>query len=112
MIVVEGYKSVWRLHDWGYDNAVALMGSSLSDEQAKLLLKMELPILVAGDNDKAGIKLQQEAVSKLSKFTPVEQFPIEKVAKNTSDSIAEIRKEDFEYWKNKIMQKYPSRTLF
>lgn len=112
MIVVEGYKSVWRLHDWGYDNVVALMGASLSDEQAKLLLKMELPILVAGDNDKAGMKLQQEVIHKLSKFTPVEQFPIKKIAKNTSDSIAEVRKEDFEYWIKKLMQKYPCRTLF
>ena len=103
IIVVEGYKSIWRLHDWGYDNAVALMGAHLSDRQTQLLLQLDLPILVSGDNDKAGKSLQREVVSKLSKYTPVEQFPIEKVAKHESDSIAEIKKEDFEYWTQKLM---------
>lgn len=112
IIVVEGYKSIWRLHDWGFDNAVALMGASLSDEQAQLLLKLDLPILVSGDNDKAGRRLQHEVISKLSKYTPVEQFPIEKVAKHESDSIAEIKKGEFEHWANKLMGKYPSKILF
>ena len=112
IIVVEGYKSIWRLHNWGYDNAVALMGAHLSDRQAQLLLQLDLPILVSGDNDKAGKSLQREVISKLSKYTPVEQFPIEKVAKHKSDSIAEIKKEDFEYWTKKLMGKYPSRILF
>lgn len=112
IIVVEGYKSIWRLHNWGYDNAVALMGAHLSDRQTQLLLQLDLPILVSGDNDKAGKSLQREVVSKLSKYTPVEQFPIEKVTKHESDSIAEIKKEDFEYWTQKLMGKYPSRILF
>lgn len=112
IIVVEGYKSIWRLHNWGYDNAVALMGAHLSDRQTQLLLQLDLPILVSGDNDKAGKSLQREVVSKLSKYTPVEQFPIEKVAKHASDSIAEIKKEDFEHWTTKLMGKYPSRILF
>lgn len=112
IIVVEGYKSIWRLHNWGYDNAVALMGAHLSDRQAQLLLQLDLPILVSGDNDKAGKNLQREVISKLSKYTPVEQFPIEKVAKYESDSIAEIKKEDFEHWTKKLMGKYPSRILF
>lgn len=112
IIVVEGYKSVWRLHQWGYDNSVALMGASLSDEQARLILGFDLPILVSGDNDKAGKKLEKEVLNKLSKFTPIEIFPIEKVAKNEKDSIAEIKKEDFNYWKTKIMGKYPSKILF
>lgn len=112
IIVVEGYKSIWRLHNWGYDNAVALMGAHLSDRQAQLLLQLDLPILVSGDNDKAGQSLQREVVSKLSKYTPVEQFPIGKVAKHESDSIAEIKKEEFEHWTKKLMGKYPSRILF
>lgn len=112
MIVVEGYKSIWRLHDWGFDNAVALMGAHLSDRQAQLLLHLDVPILVSGDNDQAGKNLQKEVVAKLSKYVPVEQFPIEKVAKNESDSIAEIKKEDFAHWANKLMGKYPSKILF
>lgn len=112
MIVVEGYKSIWRLHDWGFDNALALMGASLSNEQEKMLLKLDLPILISGDNDKAGERLQREVVSKLSKYTPVEQFPIEKIAKHESDSIAEIKKGEFEYWTKKLMGKYPSKMLF
>lgn len=112
IIVVEGYKSVWRLHDWGFDNAVAIMGASLSDEQAKLLLQFNLPIVISGDNDKAGKRLQQEVTKRLSKYTPIEQFPIEKITEHESDSIAEVKKGAFEHWINKITNKYPSKILF
>ncbi|MBU5669611.1 toprim domain-containing protein [Peptoniphilus sp. MSJ-1] len=112
LIVVEGYKSIWRLHEWGYDNAVALMGASLGDKQLKLLLKFNLPILISGDNDKAGKNLQREVVGKLSRYTPVEEFPIEKITSKENDSIAEIKKGDFEEWTKKIMGKYPKKILF
>lgn len=112
MIVVEGYKSVWRLHSWGYDNAVAVMGATLSNTQKRLLIDFDLPILVAGDNDSAGEKLSRIVQKELKHFVPVEVFPIAKASKNKKDSIAEIKKGDFEYWSKKLMQKYPKKMLF
>ena len=37
LIVVEGFKSVWRLHDYGIKNVVASMGSKITQGQQKLL---------------------------------------------------------------------------
>ena len=69
--VVEGFKSVWRLHQWGIDNVVATMGSALSEDQVLLLLKMNAKIITCGDNDKAGKKLNQDVVDKTKKYADV-----------------------------------------
>ena len=37
LIVVEGFKSVWRLYDYGIKNVVGIMGSKLTQGQQKLL---------------------------------------------------------------------------
>jgi DNA primase len=39
LIVVEGFPSVWWLHQNGYTSVVGLMGSSCSNEQADLIVK-------------------------------------------------------------------------
>jgi DNA primase len=39
LIVVEGFPSVWWLHQNGYTSVVGLMGSSCSKEQADLIVK-------------------------------------------------------------------------
>jgi DNA primase len=43
LVVVEGFPSVWHLHGAGFENAVALMGNSCSDEQALLICKLVSP---------------------------------------------------------------------
>lgn len=96
--VVEGYKSVWRLYQWGYPNAVALMGASMKREQRILLLKLNARLVLCGDNDKAGKNLNHTSYGFLKNFTDVNIFPIEKTKANNKDSIAEITKEDFEQW--------------
>lgn len=56
LIVVEGQKSVWRLHQHGVYNAVATMGSEITRGQRQLLYRYALKgIVVFYDNDKAGI---------------------------------------------------------
>ena len=105
LIVVEGYKSVWRLYQWGFKNVVALMGASLKKEQKLLLLKQDLPIIVSGDNDKAGKILEEQCKRELSKFCPIRIFPIEEYAKNKKDSIAEIKREEFLSWIKKTSKK-------
>jgi len=37
LVVVEGFKSVWRLYDYGIKNVVCIMGSKLTQGQQKLL---------------------------------------------------------------------------
>jgi len=54
LILVEGFFSVFRLHQAGFPNTVALMGSSLSQAQAGLLLALNRTLVICLDGDQAG----------------------------------------------------------
>lgn len=57
LIIVEGQKSVWRLHEYGIKNVVASFGAYLSNGQMNLLYKYALNgIVVFYDNDAAGVQ--------------------------------------------------------
>lgn len=56
VVVVEGFKSVWRLKQYGIDNVVAVMGSEITQGQRNLLLTHALNgITIMFDNDVAGV---------------------------------------------------------
>ena len=56
LIVVEGFKSVWRLHDYGIKNVVSCMGSEISQGQRNLLCSHALNgAVIFFDNDAAGV---------------------------------------------------------
>lgn len=56
IIVVEGFKSVWRLHSYGIPNVVAIMGNKITPGQQNLLCSYALKgVVVMFDCDKAGI---------------------------------------------------------
>jgi DNA primase len=54
LIVVEGFASTWWLHEFGFWNTVALMGSSCSDEQADLIAAIAARVWILSDGDDAG----------------------------------------------------------
>jgi DNA primase len=57
LIVVEGFKSVWRLHDYGIKNVVAAMGSKITQGQQKLLFSNALHgAIIFFDCDVAGVE--------------------------------------------------------
>lgn len=57
LILVEGFKSVWRLHEYGIKNVVAVMGSNVTPGQQMLLLTYAINgTVIFFDNDTAGIK--------------------------------------------------------
>ncbi len=90
VILVEGFKSVMKLHEFGYKNSVACMGSSIDDKQMKLLLKLGVIIVVCGDNDKAGKLLNQKVYNMCYKFTKVIKLPMSKYTEKEADSIADL----------------------
>ncbi len=55
-VVVEGYMDVIAAHQRGIKNVVASMGTALTREQIKLLMRYTEEIVVAYDADAAGIK--------------------------------------------------------
>ena len=54
LIIVEGFKACIWLLQHGYRNVVALMGSSMSQKQKQLLLRVDAEILLFLDNNSAG----------------------------------------------------------
>lgn len=97
VIVVEGFKSVWRLFQWDIRNTVAVMGASLCEEQRKLLLKLNCKILVCGDKDEAGRLLNKDVVEKCSKFSNVEILDMNLLDIPEKSAIHDISKEQFLY---------------
>jgi DNA primase len=77
LVVVEGPFSVFRLAQAGIRSAVAIFGSSLSDEQADLLATNGRRIVLMFDGDEAGQSGMRLAAAKLIRrtFLRVIQLP-------------------------------------
>lgn len=70
LILVESFFSVWKLHQAGITRVVSLMGSSLSDEQARLVIDFvgsSGQILLAFDNDEDGQRCTDDCLVKLGR---------------------------------------------
>lgn len=63
IILVEGNVDVVSLHQAGFDNAVASLGTSLTPEQARLISRYTNEVVIAYDADGAGIKASQRAIN-------------------------------------------------
>lgn len=67
LILVEGYMDVIALHQAGFTNAIACLGTAFTSEQANLLSRYAEEILICYDNDEAGKKATQKALGVLGK---------------------------------------------
>lgn len=67
LILVEGYMDVIALHQAGFTNAIACLGTAFTSEQANLLSRYAEEILICYDNDEAGQKATQKALGVLGK---------------------------------------------
>lgn len=68
IIVVEGFKSVWKLHMIGFDNVVAVMGSVVTEGQKNLLYSVASNVVVLFDYDEAGVKGADTAINEMAKL--------------------------------------------
>lgn len=66
VILVEGQMDVISLYQSGFTNAVAGLGTALTDEQARLLKRYASHVYVCYDSDEAGQKAAQKAIKILS----------------------------------------------
>ena len=67
LILVEGNIDVVTLHQYGFDNAIASLGTSLTEEQAALMTRYAEQIILIYDGDKAGQNATQRAIPILEK---------------------------------------------
>jgi DNA primase len=66
IIITEGYLDVIMLHQAGFENAVATLGTALTQEHLPLLRRGEPKIVVAYDGDSAGLNAAYKAALMLS----------------------------------------------
>lgn len=66
-ILAEGYMDVIALHQAGFDSAVASLGTSLTDEQARIIARHTDQIVISYDADGAGQAAAQRAIDILKK---------------------------------------------
>ena len=66
-LVCEGYMDVIALHQAGFDSAVASLGTSLTEEQARIIARHTDRIIISYDADGAGQAAAQRAIDILKK---------------------------------------------
>ncbi|MDD5406505.1 MAG: DNA primase [Sulfurovaceae bacterium] len=101
IIICEGYLDVIMLHQGGFKEAVATLGTALTNEHLPLLRKGEPKVILAYDGDKAGIAAALKAAQMLSiagfdggvVLFPNGQDPADLIAKNESGLVAKLFRE-------------------
>ena len=66
LILCEGDMDVIALHAAGFENAVATLGTALTQEQARLMAKHTKQVIISYDSDEAGQAATRKAVRMLS----------------------------------------------
>lgn len=67
IILCEGYIDVIALHQYGFSNAVASLGTAFTNEQMKLIKRYTDTVLLSYDGDKAGQNATMKALNIISK---------------------------------------------
>ena len=121
LILVEGNIDVVALHQYGFDNAVASLGTSLTDEQAALMTRYAEQVVLLYDSDQAGQNATARAIPILEKaglrvkvlHVHDAKDPDEFLKKFGADKLKLLLAESanrVEYQLNAIRQKYDLRV--
>lgn len=117
LILCEGYMDVIALHAAGFENAVATLGTALTQEQARMMAKYTKEVVISYDSDEAGQAATRKAVRMLSevgldvKILRMEgaKDPDEYIKKYGADSfrrLIEASRTGFEFKLESTLQKY------
>ena len=98
IIITEGYIDVIMLHQGGFKEAVATLGTALTNDHLPLLRKGDPKIILAYDGDKAGINAALKAATMLSQagfdggvvLFPDGQDPADMIADKKTSQVAEL----------------------
>jgi DNA primase len=66
MILCEGYMDVIALHQAGFTNSIATLGTSLTIEQARLISRYAKEVIISYDSDSAGQNASKRAIGLLN----------------------------------------------
>lgn len=121
LILVEGNIDVVALHQYGFDNAVASLGTSLTEEQAALITRYAEQVILLYDGDAAGQNAAQRAIPILEKAGLQVRVLQMRDAKDPDEFLKKFGADKFklllqecanrvEYQLNAIRSKYDLRT--
>ena len=120
IILVEGNIDVVTLHQFGFDNAVASLGTSLTEEQVNLLSRYTEEVVLTYDGDEAGQRAAKRAIPMLEKAGIKVRVLQMKDAKDPDEFLQKFGADRFkllleessnrvEYQLNAILKKYDLR---
>ncbi|EIL8521771.1 DNA primase [Campylobacter jejuni] len=104
IIVCEGYMDAIAFHKAGFNNAVAVLGTALTEHHLPLIRRYDAKVILCFDNDEAGLKAATRSAFLLStnkidgKVAILQggKDPAELVAKNESTKLHDILDEGIE----------------
>lgn len=123
IIIVEGYFDVFKLHQFGVKNVVAVMGTSLSQHHVNLFKRICNEVILFFDGDDAGKKatlksidilLQNELnanVLMINKLDPDEMVD-EKGIEHFKQMLIKNTIEGFKYRIDNILSRYDKSTIY
>ena len=117
VILCEGYLDVISLHQAGFANAIASLGTAITAEQARLISRYTKKVLICYDSDEAGQKATQRALKILGDAglevvviqIPGEKDPDDYIKAYGRDKFSEVlggAKSKFEYNMDSILSRY------
>ena len=117
IILVEGNIDVVTLHQFGFDNAVASLGTSLTEDQVTLLTRYTEEVILTYDGDEAGQRAARRAIPMLEKAGIKVRVLQMKDAKDPDEFLQKFGADKFrllledssnrvEYQLNAILKKY------
>ncbi|MBE6975336.1 MAG: DNA primase [Ruminococcaceae bacterium] len=120
LILVEGNIDVVALHQYGFDNAIASLGTSLTEDQAALMSRYTEQVVLIYDGDQAGQNATQRAIPILEKAGLQVKVLQIRDAKDPDEFLRKFGAERFrqlledssnrvEYQLNAILRKYDLR---
>ncbi len=117
LILCEGYMDVIALHAAGFTNAVATLGTAITQEQARLMSRYTKKVIISYDSDEAGQKAAKKAIALLEEVgievgvikTPDAKDPDEYIKTYGKEKFKEVvlgSKTKFEYNLDAILSRY------
>ena len=107
-ILCEGYMDVISLHQAGFTEAVASLGTAFTSEQARILQRYSPNVYLSYDSDAAGTKAAMRAIEILRQYKVTGRVINMKPYKDPDEFIKNLGAEEFE----KRMEKAEDSLLF
>ncbi len=117
LILCEGYMDVIAMHAAGFTNAVATLGTALTEDQVRMMTRYTQKVIISYDMDEAGRRAADRAVKlfgdvgldvkllKLEGAKDPDEF-IKKYGADKFRSLLEVSRTKFEYYFESILSKH------